>query len=358
MFLRNKNIIKKIGLLLISILALSACKSDDNFSGEPDENSTLFADVDLYYTGTVEKNPDESELKYWKNDEITAISTTERAIPTDIAVIDNEVFVSGNLQKVEENSVTPLHGVIWKNGVSLYNLEGDENNPSTVEALIVENNTIHAAGVINRREVAYWKNGVLSQWTNLNNLTRITAMDVVGDDVYILGDVQPSGSPKHIITYWKNGEEHAITSPDELCYAADIKVIDNDVYVLGTVVEGGYQIALWKNGLRTNIGDLYVFGYAQNLFIENNNIYIGAYMQPTGRHISPFLFKNGVSLPLDFNPGEVGYLEDIYVNNDDVYALGHQDSDTFIWKNGARHVIREGNAHVKLSKITGVPKNK
>ena len=349
---------KKIGLLLFSTLALSACKSDDNFSGETNENSPLFADVDLYYTGTVGTSPNDAQLKYWKNDSIVAVPTAALAVATSIDVQDNDVYVGGYLYDLQGTSSIPLDGMIWKNGTTLHDLKVNEGDRVTVNDLKIVNNTLHSAGLINSTSVAYWENDVYHQWTEPRRYTRIIAMDVSGNDVYILGDVQPVGSPKHIITYWKNGEEHSITSPDELYFAADIKIIGNDVYILGTKVDGGYQIVLWKNGVPTNIGDLYTFGYAQSLFIENNNIYVGAYMQPKGGHLSPFIFKNGVSLPLEFDSEEGCTLEDIYVNNDDVYALGHQDSEAFIWKNGARYVIREGNARVKLSKITGVPKSK
>ncbi|MBA5792964.1 hypothetical protein H1R17_06165 [Flavobacterium sp. xlx-214] len=349
---------KKITILCSSVLMLLSCKSDDDIKDNPGVDPSLFANVDLYYSGLVRNNAGVYEFKYWKNDSIVHVSTPEMVVPAEISVQNNDVYLAGYFQRIEGTSGIPLNGAVWKNGTLIQNLKATENDWVTVAAMKVTNNVVHTAGVINRKQVAYWKNGVLNKWANANLFTKVYAMDVVGNDVYILGDTQPEGKSNHVIKYWKNGVEHAVSGPDELAYGGDIKVIGSDVYVLGTVIKNGYKITLWKNGVRTTIGDNYTFGHAHSLFVENSDVYISATMQPKDGNTSPFIFKNGVSIPLEYDTDKGCSLYDLYVNNGDVYAVGSQNSKGLIWKNGKKHEISVGDFNVTLSKIDGVPKKK
>lgn len=339
------------------MLLLISCKSDDHFVNPPAVDPNLFADADLFYTGLINFNKDSRQFHYWKNDSITTVTVSDMPVLSDIEIQNNDVYVAGYLQTVQGMAGIPINGAVWKNGTLLYDLKGETGEQTTTTAMKVVGNDVYAAGVSNNVYVGYWKNGVYQKWSNGSGYVQTYAIEVVGSDVYILGDEKKkTDGSKHVIKYWKNGVEHIVSNPDELSYGADIKVIGNDVYVLGTVINNGYKIAVWKNGVRTVIGDTYTFGYAQKLFIDANDVYVAAYMQPIDGQISPLLFKNGNKFPLEFDASKNGSIYDIYVLNGTVYGIGTQDDKGIIWKNGKANYMSPSAGNVSLYNITGRPK--
>lgn len=337
-------------ITLVSVLMLFSCQSDDSI-----KNDINTKDVDLYFTGLVKNSNGVSELKYWKNDSVVAIPVTQPVMPTSIGVQGKDVFVAGYLHEDDAGRNTPINGVIWKNSNLLYTLKAEQGQRTIVNAMKVENNTIHAAGVVDFKTVAYWKNGVYHKWATSNLITSICAMEVSGNDVYILGDQQLLNEENnHVIKYWKNGVEYVVSDPNELSYPTAIKVIGDNVYVLGTVVSEGTRIALWKNGVRTIIGDSYIFGYASDLYIEDNNIYVSANMQ-FGNNITPLLFKNGSQLPVEYQNNGIIAMSSLYVYKSNIYALGLQGNNGVIWNNGK--IFSEINSVSRIANIIGVPKD-
>jgi len=127
----------------------------------------------------------------------------------------------------------------WKNNQEV--LLSDNGSYSRADTLLVKNGVIHVAGLIADNgdyDHVYWKNSVL---TNLSEtlstpshmLIKITGMDVVGDDVYFVGYTKNPliTAEMYELAYWKNGVKTELASATNPTYESKIKVVNNTVYV-------------------------------------------------------------------------------------------------------------------------------
>ena len=127
----------------------------------------------------------------------------------------------------------------WKNNQEV--LLSDNGSYSRADTLLVKNGVIHVAGLIADNgdyDHVYWKNSVL---TNLSEtlstpshmLIKITGMDVVGDDVYFVGYTKNPliTAEMYELAYWKNGVKTELASATNPTYRSKIKVVNNTVYV-------------------------------------------------------------------------------------------------------------------------------
>src|ERR1700744_4007121 len=78
---------------------------------------------------------------------------------------------------------------------------------------------------------AYWKNGIPVYLTDGNRQGKATGIVVIGNDVYVSGDVEGKGHT--IATYWKNGVAVSLTDGKNKASATGIAVVGKDIYVSG-----------------------------------------------------------------------------------------------------------------------------
>ena len=301
------NVMKKIFFLLLAISVIGCSKVEETVN--PDTQNP----VDVYIAGIKNNN-----AAYWKNNEEFLLSGGENAQADTICVSNNNVHVLGK-----------KYSDIW------------------------------------RTEYLYWKNG---NFTNLNlafntpaqHVRFITDMEVVGNDVYIVGYTKNPLITAEIyeLVYWKNGIktvlDNAINNPT---FRAKIKVVNNTVYVIGNTsncfdschgiyVNGVFQsvsVGILLKGLTVKDNQAYVYGtntstntvYYKNmttgiettlttiplvdkLQFDNNITYVADGVN---------IFKNNTQI---YTSSVFSYYVDFIALNDNVYILKREgDFGTF-----------------------------
>jgi hypothetical protein len=127
------------------------------------------------------------------------------------------------------------------------------------------------------------------------NASSISAIQVVGNDVYVAGYVH--NGAYYTVNYWKNGVKTQISSAD--AYGADanaIYVVDNDVYVAGYV---GSRGVLWKNKTETALTSGVTVGdaAATSVIVLGDDVYVSGFEYNTAK-----FWKN--SIKTDINNGK------------------------------------------------------
>lgn len=171
------------------------------------------------------------------------------------------------------------HAVYWKNN-QLISLSDNSVSFSTADSIIVKNNNIHIVGSAYNNgsyDKLYWKNGTLTNLTETYStpdqaVFKITGMDVVGNDVYFVGYTKNPIITAEIydLVYWKNGVKTIVQSNTNKICDSSIKVLNNDVYIMGTDDINYFPNGFFKNGVFTQIPNVYIKDFA----INNNEIYI------------------------------------------------------------------------------------
>ena len=185
--------------------------------------------------------------------------------------------------------------------------------------------TIHVVGtkklMTGGLRAMYWRNGVATELTP-DLTSSATAIVVVGNDVYISGEIENKAC------YWKNGAVNYLPEGDE---ANDIKVIGNDIYVAG---ENHIVACYWKNGVKTTLGNNIGNSLANKIIIEGNDVYVAG-----GQSDSKFSY-NFVALYWKNDKENLvvdnGMCNAIGIKGNDVYVAGYIHSDiqnTIFWKN-------------------------
>lgn len=181
----------------------------------------------------------------WKNYSIISVLTNKATqfTPYKIALIDNDVYVSGN----EFLSTGGIIAKVWKNGVAT-------NISNTIGAMpfsiVTYNNDIYVAGCLPSPfnsaidNAVIWKNGIPSLLTDGSKNAVAKAVAVVGNDIYVAG--LESNGTNMVAKFWKNGVETILSGGSTDTNINGIFVIENNVYIGGTV--NGNSI-IWKNGI-------------------------------------------------------------------------------------------------------------
>lgn len=145
---------------------------------------------DIYVVGAGDR-----DALYWKNDQLQVVFSSF-AQAHGIALKDSDVYITGY----------HLSGaVVWKNGV-ITSLP----NSSSAASIVFAGNDQYVAGgspVNGHENGAYWKNGVqFPLYNSVYGSQPARCMAVLGNDVYIGGQVTPFNGPDDLIpAYWKNG---------------------------------------------------------------------------------------------------------------------------------------------------------
>jgi predicted nucleic-acid-binding Zn-ribbon protein len=179
----------------------------------------------------------------------------------------------------------------------------------------------------------FWKNGVLtnltlSYSTNVQAVKNIGDMDVVGDDVYFCGitKIQDLTVEQYEIAYWKNGVKTIISSTSNLNGpTTNIKVLNNDVYV--RMIKNGLY-GYYKNSIYNETPNA-PSSPRKGFAVNNNEIYT---IYQTGNMQSTiYNITNNTFTPIGVNSN--AFYTDLYFDdNNNIYYIDM--SLQGIYKNG------------------------
>lgn len=229
----------------------------------------------------------------------------------------------------------------WKNN-QLFTLDSGNLVDVTATKIIVSNGDVYLFGIgfYSSQPSVYhnlfWKNGVLtnltlSYSTNVQVVKNIGDMDVVGDDVYFCGitKIQDLAVEQYEIAYWKNGVKTIISGTSNLNGpTTNIKVLNNDVYVrmIRNGLYGYYKNSIYND--TPNAPSSPRKGFAVN----NNEIYT---IYQTGNMQSTiYNITNNTFTPIGVNSN--AFYTDLYFDdNNNMYYKDMQSQS--IYKNGVSY---------------------
>jgi hypothetical protein len=197
---------------------------------------------DVYVAGyEVEPTPfgEVSRAVYWKNNQMTALTTGEFAARTyGIAVEGGDVYVCGS----EASNLLTQSAKYWKNGVAILLTDGTKE--SVAQNIAVKDGNIYVSGMesssVNpgsgsNNQAKLWKNGlpVILGNPNVESVTRGLALS--GNSTYIIGLNYSPGAPPYV---WKDGTSNSIPGiGTKSLNPFDIAVDGSQVYIAGTLQE-------------------------------------------------------------------------------------------------------------------------
>jgi len=212
---------------------------------------------DIYISGTINPSSGSSLAVYWKNGNLNVLGGVYTDIITStanaISIQNSDVYVAGSMSDVNGN----LNAVYWKNRVPVPLTAGGSNHFAQLSGLTINGNDVYAAGLIaatlpaNNTSAAvstYWKNGVPTSFADTVSSTIANAVQLKGNDVYVVGSKIISGS-KMLAGYWKNGSFTSLGNGLGTSEAYAFAMQDNDIYIGGRNSNTAYGFAgYWKNG--------------------------------------------------------------------------------------------------------------
>lgn len=271
---------------------------------------------DIYVVGSEEEstiNGQVSTIKLWKNGVLTNITNgTSYSEAYGLDIYNGNVYICGVDDKLNTTRVSK----VWKNGVAtiLSKDTFDYTDPSNIK---VVNGDVYVSGSATPSnpnsayfgKAIYWKNGVINFLSNAAN-TKSFASGIFENN----GDLYFTGNENTISTntgvYWKNGVKTILTVSPTYTYTEpySIYVVNTDVYVCGTQVQenqnSSYKLnaAYWKNNslsLLTNYTAGSGTPYLYDIFVKNNIVYtIGETYQDNSSLAKPLYFQNNIPVPL------------------------------------------------------------
>lgn len=298
---------KKIfSLCFIALLFLQCSRSAEEITEKAVEIPVEANLMKGVYVAGSENN----EACYWKNNEKVVLENGTNLYGTKMFVDDNHTYVfSGNGK------------ILWVDK-SKKNIEDFLNLPSSdilyFQDAYMDNNNLYILGKIyspnestaNKYELCYWKNGVKTSLTKVDNSQKIMARNITvsQDNVYVaVNYTQPYTNNILDNGYYKNGQYFSLTQSGyylsgiygnannlKLMYrndvACSIKVIDllnNTSQILG--VSNPSKILY-------NQGDVYIHGLSD-------------------------VYKNNIKIHSSFDGGQYYNITDFETNGTDTYII-------------------------------------
>lgn len=250
-----------------------------------------------------------------------------------LTVLITDLYVAG----YESNGTNDV-AKIWKNGVAIALSDG--THPSSVNAVVVTENDVYAAGYQENSSGNYvakiWKNGVATDLTDGSGDASANALVVSGTDVYVAG--YEFNGTIYVAKVWKNGIPTAISDGTKTANAYAIAVSGNDVYVCGYQFNGAkYGAMVWKNGAPTPLTDGSQFSNSRAIAVSGGDVYVAGY-ETNGTASIARVWKNGVATALTDGTQAADCRGMTLVGND-VYVVGDDGFASFLWKNGIPSVL-------------------
>lgn len=229
------------------------------------------------------------KARYWKNGVGVTINEERPYDIECISVTGSDVYVGGGYKTSKGEN-------FWKNGVPV-----PLESCLSVSAIVTLGNDVYVAGVSQNYKVAYWKNGVITEISDVGSYI-ITSIAVSGKDIYVAGQITPPSpstglSGIETAVYWKNSDMIKLGAGSINC----ITTSGSDVYVAGY----GYKSVI-------TIGN------------TNNTVKIGRY------------WKNTTPADIEQDFGLVG----IDVDGSDVHVI----SKNTYWKNQIKSTINSSDS--------------
>ncbi len=270
--------------------------------------------------GEVTKQGSYSTAVYWKNDSIVYLGDGTRfSTPEAIFIDSNDVYVGG----YEEDSHGNMLAVYWKNGIKV--ILGNGLFPTYIYDITVNNGTVYAAGVqyTSNGEVAtLWVNGTQTTLSSTLNHSRLNAVAVKGNDVYV-GGYDELTSHTYVAKIWKNGTSEILTSGPTNGEVLSLCINSNDVFTLGYEIINSNtsekKIYIWKNGVSFPFFGGSFF-YSSSIRVITNDIYVPGYQETNNRYYAKY-FKNGVEVSLP-DEGLSAFAMDIGVKFNKTIVVG------------------------------------
>jgi hypothetical protein len=205
---------------------------------------------------------------------------------------------------------------------------------------------IYVAGT--ERAAKLWKNGIVTNLSNVIDTSFAYSVFVLNNDVYV------AGSERNNAKFWKNGIGANLTTNSQFSNANSIYVTGNDIYVAGNE---GFIAKLWINGVATNLNNTVSFnaGIANSVFVQGNDVYVVGYEYNalTANIHKAKLWTNGVATNLVSSTVANSFAYSVAVTGSDVYVAGSFRDSIFnnpatkskatIWKNGVPIYLTNGN---------------
>ncbi len=246
------------------------------------------------------------------------------AVTTTIYAQNGDIYMAGKDGKL---------GKVWKNSVELYSV-ADGTNSVNFDCIYVSGNDVFTGGTINdgsNTKAVIWKNGLLLYQLTSGNVQSIS---VSGDNVYVCGSYSTNAVlwENNTMTTLGQGSYHS-SSDYVYYYATAMQVVGNDVYVVGyTNNDRSYNSGrIWKNGT-----ELYWVANAvfTDIAVSGENVYISGYKKDESFREIATVWKNGDELYSE--PGDFSAMS---VFGNDVYVAGYTINNgstkyAKVWKNG------------------------
>ena len=325
----------KIIVVLIS-MSFFSCSSDGgtNTGNNPDPIGTIYA-VGYRYSET---SSAKSIATFWKgNTTIDLSDATKDAFTTGIAVVGNDIYISG----YEIQSSTTSIAKYWKNGIAVNLTDGTKL--AEANSITVVGNDVYVCGyennAIENPVAKYWKNGVATNLSDGTNWAKTSCIIVVGTDVYVSGHEVDTAGPTRA-KYWKNGIPTIISNETSNFLTHSIAVNGNDVFVVGSVYALGiFEQAYWQNGIQNQ---LTATSYAEIncIKVSNGDVYVGGNDGAKAKY-----WKNGTPISLQNNASAAEHVTSIFVSGNQVYCggysdlLGSSEDVATVWFNGTNTVL-------------------
>jgi hypothetical protein len=241
-------------------------------------NSIFVNNEDIYMTGkSVNGSSQIIKPTFWKNGQPTSFDLPSSNINIiSTILVNNDFYVLGSETITEQN---PAGGFIsyqefkyWKNGVVKNITETPltgNNRISSAKIYVSQSNDVYILSTDYSSNYKCFKNGI--SVGNFINARSFNAIDVVNNDIYIVGTKYNFTENKTLPTYWKNGEFTYITNGVLDATVNSIKVIGNDVYIggYGRNSEGIITAKYWKNGVSNQVKDLTTKTKSNDILITN-----------------------------------------------------------------------------------------
>ena len=341
-------------ILACSFLFLQACQPADN---TPRPEPEPARETVVYVSGICD-TADSSYPSYWKNGEMTELSSCTTPGGDWYAGYALSIFASGN--DVYAAGYLRCHSKFvacyWKNGART-DLEHPQAG-SHARTMHVSGADVYVAGWLEFEKYTipcYWKNG---ERTDLSRVgpsmnDRAEGIFVSGGDIYVAGTINPSpGVDPYacdiVPCYWKNGERTDLNDGN-FGYATAICAVQGKVYTAGYVAGGSFIIpCYWINGFRHDFSQR-VPGYAYAIQVIQDVVHAaGIIFNEAGVWI-PCQWKNGTRTDLEVSdPSQGGYAGSIFALGEDVFVAGYNNFSSYFkvpcyWKNGIRIDLKPGS---------------